>query len=758
MVELLKRIITSNRQRVFISDIQIKLTGVGTSVDLLQLTDQLGKPFTVEKLAASEDLDIAIANGDVTLTDQNGTTLTGIDAFEATNLLTLNEVGSGTSTVEDLPDLGDVDDSVSPTLGSLLKGDGSEWDEFPLGSGDEILGINGGGTDLEYKELVAGTNVSIVHAAGTITISSTGGVSAHDLLSLTHSDTVAQAVVRGDIIYGNSTPAWDALSIGASGTFLRSDGTDPSWTSISASDLPAHATTHERGGTDEIDGDIIDIDFVPTNYTRDTTPAEVTDVEHLTAHLSGIDSALATALSHDLLSTTHSDTVTASVVRGDIIIGNSTPSWDRLATGSSAEYLRSDGTDPSWSALLAADLSGIVAIVNGGTGSSTALGAFNNLSPLTTRGDILTRDASNNIRLAIGGSGTFLRSDGTDPLWSSISVSDLPAHSSTHIKDGTDEIDGDQIDIDFNPTNYVPDTSPPEVTDVDHLSAHLAGIDTGILNATTYGYGYADGSISSISFFDLFDVAETTFSGSAGEAVIVNPTEDALIFGTVSATPTLADISSNSTTALDSLYTMTTGIDIEFRTAAGDNNPLLYLDEDIETIGIGISTGIDAKLTIGDVGTRAPLELPNLVSAPSTGLGAGQLSVIDEILYLYDSSRSKTLSVSEKAWQWGRNGATDSVYLRFGGNATNSGTGAKAERDGTIVGIAATSSGGNATKTFDIEINGVLDSSFSLTSNNFRDETADIDFDQDDVINIFVSGTGASVANPTVILTVRWRV
>lgn len=51
------------------------------------------------------------------------------------------------------------------------------------------------------------------------------------------------------------------------------------------------------------------------------------------------------------------------------------------------------------------------------------------------------------------------------------------SHASTHKKDGTDEIDGDQIDIDFTPDNYDPDTSPAEASDVDHLAAHLSGID-----------------------------------------------------------------------------------------------------------------------------------------------------------------------------------------------------------------------------------------------------------------------------------------
>lgn len=50
-------------------------------------------------------------------------------------------------------------------------------------------------------------------------------------------------------------------------------------------------------------------------------------------------------------------------------------------------------------------------------------------------------------------------------------------HADTHISGGIDEIDGDQLDIDFTPAAYAPDTSPSEVTSTEHLSAHLAGID-----------------------------------------------------------------------------------------------------------------------------------------------------------------------------------------------------------------------------------------------------------------------------------------
>jgi hypothetical protein len=54
-------------------------------------------------------------------------------------------------------------------------------------------------------------------------------LAAHNLLSATHGDTAAAGVTRGSVMIGNVTPAWSELVIGAVGAFLRSDGTDVSW-------------------------------------------------------------------------------------------------------------------------------------------------------------------------------------------------------------------------------------------------------------------------------------------------------------------------------------------------------------------------------------------------------------------------------------------------------------------------------------------------------------------------------------------------
>ena len=65
------------------------------------------------------------------------------------------------------------------------------------------------------------------------------GAAPHNILSATHTDTLTAAVVRGHIIVGNATPKWSALPIGAAGTVLRSNGTDPAWTTLAVAGIVA---------------------------------------------------------------------------------------------------------------------------------------------------------------------------------------------------------------------------------------------------------------------------------------------------------------------------------------------------------------------------------------------------------------------------------------------------------------------------------------------------------------------------------------
>lgn len=67
----------------------------------------------------------------------------------------------------------------------------------------------------------------------------------------------------------------------------------------------------------------------------------------------------------------------------------------------------------------AANVTGTVAIANGGTGQTTKAAAFNALSPITSTGDLVIGNGTNSAtRLAIGTSGQVLTSNGTTASWS----------------------------------------------------------------------------------------------------------------------------------------------------------------------------------------------------------------------------------------------------------------------------------------------------------------------------------------------------
>lgn len=116
-------------------------------------------------------------------------------------------------------------------------------------------------------------------------------------------------------------------------------------------------------------------------------------------------------------------------------------------TGNNAKFLTTDGTNTSWAAstggtvtsvamtvpsflsvsgspvtvsgTLAVTLSGsALPIANGGTAATTASAAFNNLSPITSTGDLIVGNGTNSAtRLPLGTSSYVLTSNGTTAVW-----------------------------------------------------------------------------------------------------------------------------------------------------------------------------------------------------------------------------------------------------------------------------------------------------------------------------------------------------
>ena len=85
---------------------------------------------------------------------------------------------------------------------------------------------------------------------------------------------------------------------------------------------------------------------------------------------------------------------------------------------------------------LQADLNAPRPVSAGGTGATSPASAFEALSPMTARGDLVTRGATVSQRLAIGAAGTILGSDGTDVVW----TAGFTEHLASETAAGTIEI------------------------------------------------------------------------------------------------------------------------------------------------------------------------------------------------------------------------------------------------------------------------------------------------------------------------------
>ncbi|AFY02784.1 tail fiber domain-containing protein [Bdellovibrio bacteriovorus] len=78
-------------------------------------------------------------------------------------------------------------------------------------------------------------------------------------------------------------------------------------------------------------------------------------------------------------------------------------SWSTLGGGGAATPIS-----------LTSQVTGVLPIANGGTGASSVVGAMATLSPLTSKGDILVHNGTNNVRLPAGSPGQVLTADTAD--------------------------------------------------------------------------------------------------------------------------------------------------------------------------------------------------------------------------------------------------------------------------------------------------------------------------------------------------------
>ncbi len=287
----------------------------------------------------------------------------------------------------------------------------------------------------------------------------TWAATAHAILSTTHSDTLADTVVRGDVLVGNATPKWARLAAGTATYILTMGATDPEWAApvvqTSALLSAVHTDTTEAA---VVRGDLIAGIGATPKWER---LAAGTATHVLTMGADEPGWAEIPTQTSKLLSTTHTDTLADDVVRGDLIVGNATPKWARLAKGTSGYVLTMGADDPAWTDLTAAIAHNLLSATHPDT-----------LAHPAVRGDLIVGDSSTPCLwapLSTGGAGTVLKSDGTDPFWGTVawaelslvgsSLADLATRSSGELSDAANLAYLDAMNI-FVASQYITVAGP----------------------------------------------------------------------------------------------------------------------------------------------------------------------------------------------------------------------------------------------------------------------------------------------------------
>ena len=181
-------------------------------------------------------------------------------------------------------------------------------------------------------------------------------------------------------------------------------------------------------------------------------------------------------------------------------------------------------------------------------------------------------------------------------------------------------------------------------------------------------------------------------------------------------------------------------------------------------VGIGTNNP-SAGLEILGTDTGAPVLELNPQSAP-VGTATGQLAVIGDLLYMYDATRSKWLSVESTALQFAKNNrqAATEEFLFFGGNLRDgTKSGALMPFDGTVVVVSARRADTDTSaETYLVSINGSTSLlpgnsiEFTSGSQSVNGTAYNIDFNAGDFLNVYTSLSRISY-DPAVIVWVKWR-
>lgn len=292
--------------------------------------------------------------------------------------------------------------SLAFTTASTITG----WGALGLSIGKHYTGVGyywNGRIDESaiWARALSDTEIADVYAAGAglgyphdITPIEEGGTG--QITATAAFDALAPTTTQGDLIYHNGTDNV-RLAKGTAGQQLTMNGgaTAPEWAAAGGGSTPTGtgfryvtAGVEDAAAHSIVDGDVpntITIDLAATATALAANGANCADATHFAV---GVNAS--------------------GVAECEAIAAGDVPTLNQNTTGT------------------AANVTGTVAIANGGTGQTTQTAAFDALAPTSLQGDLIYYDGTDNVRLLKNTTTTtYLSNTGTlnNPAWAQVALS-----------------------------------------------------------------------------------------------------------------------------------------------------------------------------------------------------------------------------------------------------------------------------------------------------------------------------------------------
>ena len=386
--------------------------------------------------------------------------------------------------------------NTAPVSGQVLKFDGTNW--IPANS-------------------ISTENQTLTLIGSTLTISGTGSsVNLPSVMEATLT-TIGTLKLAGDLAGSADLPTVPGLA-------LKAPLDSPTFTGTPS--LPTGTTANTQTSTDN-STKLATTEFVKTAINS-IASADATTTATGKIQLTGDLAGSATAPSIAAGAITSTKILDGTILTADL--ADASVTTDKIADGSivAADLADASVIDIKIATISgskvtgdilgnAANVSGIVAIANGGTGASTKFSGFNALSPMTTKGDLIYGENSGEgTRLPKGSEGQVLTMKSGVPSWQN------PTNNNS---------DDDDDDDDNGKTVNDADSDTKGIL---RLSGDLSGtasspaIATGainsakILNGTITTVDLADASVTSDKIADGTIVTADLANGSVTDAKIAN--------------------------------------------------------------------------------------------------------------------------------------------------------------------------------------------------------------------------------------------